>query len=943
MGPLALEASGLGVVISQVYGGGGNTGAPYRNDFVELFNAGATDVSLTGFSIQYASATGTGTFAASSPTALSGTLAPGQYYLVQLAGGANGVALPTADATGTINMSGTGGKVALVSTTTGLACNGGSTACSPAQLAQIVDLVGWGAANFYEGSAAAPATSNTTAAFRGGGGCTDTDDNAADFTAASPAPRNTASSYHSCSAPTNPAGTGAANPASVFPGDTTLLTVAVTPGANPESTGLSVTADLSTIGGPASQAFYDDGTNGDATPGDNTFSFSAAVGAGTAPGAKSLPVNISDAQARSGSATVPLTVNAASTSPSGVGAASPASVLAGGTTLLTVAVTPGGGPLSTGIAVTADLAPIGGPPAQAFYDDGTHGDVVPSDNVFSWLATVTAGTAPGAKSLQAGIADAQGRTGSASIAVTVLAPPSSDLKISQVYGGGGNSGSTYKNDFIEIYNLGGTPVDVTGWSVQYASATGSSWQMTPLSGTISPGRFYLVQEAAGSGGTVFLPTPDAIGTIAMSASSGKVALVNSAAALSGACPASAAIVDLVGYGTANCYETSPTPALSNTTAAIRNGDGSTDTDNNLNDFTVGAPQPRNSGGRPPTGIGTATPASLAAGESALLTVTVTPGAFPPSSGITVRGDLSAIGGGAAQSFFDDGTHGDALAGDGTFSLQATVPADAAVGSKSLPITVADAELRSSATTISLIVEPAVIAIHAIQGPGSTSPYAGQLVATRGIVTGFKYNGFFIQAPDADVDADPDTSEGIFVYTGTPSTLVKGTFVKVAGTVSEFVPSGEPAGVSTTEIGGTPSVTVIGAAQPLPLPYTLTAADVSPLSFSALERLEGMLVRVDALRAVAPTGYWALDEVNATSTSDGVFFGVIDGVMRPFREAGIPVLDALPAGAPCCVPRFDENPERLRVDSDGQPGGVPVDVTAGALVTNITGPMEFAYR
>lgn len=634
-----------------------------------------------------------------------------------------------------------------------------------------------------------------------------------------------------------------------------------------------------------------------------------------------------------------------STNPSGVGAASPASVFPGDTTLLTVAVTPGSGPLSTGLAVGADLTTIGGSATQAFFDDGTHGDVTSSDSTFSFSTVVAIGTSPGPKSLPVTIADAQARTGSAAIALTVVPPsmPSTTVVISQVYGGGGNAGATLKNDFIEIFNLGSSPVNVAGWSVQYAGATGTSWQVTLLTGTILPGRFYLVQEGAGGGGTTALPTPDAVGTISMSGTNGKVALVSSTTALSGACPVSANIVDFVGYGTANCSETSPTPALSNTTAAIRNGSGSIDTNNNLSDFSVAAPQPSNSSGRPPAGVGAATPASLLAGESTLLTVTVTAGAFPASTGITVTGDLSAISGSATQTFFDDGTNGDALGGDSVFSFQAAVPGAAIVGTKSLPITVADAELRTSTTTISLIVEPTVIAINAIQGSGAVSPLNGQLVATRGIVTGHTYNGFFIQALDADNDGNASTSEGIFVYTGASSTLAKGTLVKVAGTVNEFVPPQDPASPATTEIGGTPSITVLATGQPLPAAYPLAVGDMSSTSFNHLERLEGMLVRVDALRVIAPTGNYSLDEATATSTTDGVFYGVIDGIMRPFREAGIPMLDSLPAGAPCCVPRFDENPERLRIDSDGQPGAIPIEVTSGALLSNVTGPMEFSFR
>jgi uncharacterized protein len=186
------------VVISQVYGGGGNSGAPYTHDYVELFNRGSTAVSLDGWSVQYASATGTGSFGQNAIAALSGTLEPGQYYLVRLAGGANGVALPQPDATGTVNMAAASGKVVLASTTAGIACNGGSTPCSAAHLALIVDLVGYGTANFYEGAAAAPALSNTTAGFRETGGCQDTDDNAADFSAGAPAPRNSASPPSPC-------------------------------------------------------------------------------------------------------------------------------------------------------------------------------------------------------------------------------------------------------------------------------------------------------------------------------------------------------------------------------------------------------------------------------------------------------------------------------------------------------------------------------------------------------------------------------------------------------------------------------------------------------------------------------------------------------------------------------------------------------------------------
>jgi predicted extracellular nuclease len=178
---------------------------------------------------------------------------------------------------------------------------------------------------------------------------------------------------------------------------------------------------------------------------------------------------------------------------------------------------------------------------------------------------------------------------------------SADVVISQVYGGGGNSGATFTNDFIELSNPTAAAIDLTGWSVQYASSAGTSWQRTDLSGNIPAGGHYLVQESAGTGGTTPLPTPDATGTIPMSAASGKVALTTVATTL--ACGATCAhdpsVRDFIGYGAANDFETAAAPGLSNITADIRAG---ADTDNNATDFAAGTPDPHNatgSGGPPP--------------------------------------------------------------------------------------------------------------------------------------------------------------------------------------------------------------------------------------------------------------------------------------------------------------------------------------------------------
>jgi Lamin Tail Domain len=192
------------VVISQVYAGGGNSGATFTNDFVELFNRSSSPVDVTGWTVQYASASSTSW----SATALSGSIQPGHYYLVELAStAAVGAPLPTPEATGTSNLAASGGKVALAHDATALTC--GATAGSCASVASLEDLLGYGSATDYEGSAPAPALGSTTAAVRAGGGCTDSGVNGDDFSAVTPAPRNGASPATACS-PTPPAGATAA-------------------------------------------------------------------------------------------------------------------------------------------------------------------------------------------------------------------------------------------------------------------------------------------------------------------------------------------------------------------------------------------------------------------------------------------------------------------------------------------------------------------------------------------------------------------------------------------------------------------------------------------------------------------------------------------------------------------------------------------------------------
>ena len=215
------------LVVSQVYGGAGCTGAgcsQYNHDYIEIFNRSDTAVVMTNWSVQYQSSTGT---TAWTVTAINGTVAAGGYFLVQEGSGNIGASLPTPDQTGTINMAAGAGKVALVSSTTAL------SGC-PVSSAYI-DLVGYGAANCSEGSPVAALVA-TTAALRNSGGCTDTDNNSTDFTVGAPSPRNSATSPNPCGATATPAPTntptGTATPTNTpvvgAPTDTPTSTPTVT-------------------------------------------------------------------------------------------------------------------------------------------------------------------------------------------------------------------------------------------------------------------------------------------------------------------------------------------------------------------------------------------------------------------------------------------------------------------------------------------------------------------------------------------------------------------------------------------------------------------------------------------------------------------------------------------------------------------------------------------
>jgi predicted extracellular nuclease len=541
------------------------------------------------------------------------------------------------------------------------------------------------------------------------------------------------------------------------------------------------------------------------------------------------------------------------------------------------------------------------------------------------------------------------------MALIPLAQPaaavSSTIVISQVYGGGGNAGATFKNDFIELFNRGAAAVTVTGWSVQYASSAGTTWQITNLSGTIQPGQYYLVQEAAGAGGTANLPTPDATGGIAMSATGAKVALVNSTTGLTGTgCPFSASVVDFVGYDGANCAETTATPALTNTTAAIRKNAGCTETDSNLADFDTGAPTPRNSvsalhfctGDNAPAVTATSPLAGATdVGFNSNITITFSEPVDVSTSWYTIgcatSGSHTAAQSGGPTTFTLDPT------ADFAFSESCTVTVFA---SEVTDQDVLDPPNNMSANFVfSFTTEappPPPTFIHDIQGAAHISPLNGQTFGNvPGIVTAKRSNGFNLQDPNPD--SDPATSEGIFVFTSSaPTSVSVGDAVRVKATVSEFRPGGAATNLTTTELAS-PTTTVLSHGNALPAATIIGLGGRMPPT---------SVIEDDATGDVETSGVFdpANDGLDFYESLEGMLVQIDDPVIvgptNSFNE--IPVL---PDNGSWAGPRTahggilysyaDGNPERIIVDDAmvSIPGGLNVgDHFAGS----VTGVVDYNF-
>jgi predicted extracellular nuclease len=574
---------------------------------------------------------------------------------------------------------------------------------------------------------------------------------------------------------------------------------------------------------------------------------------------------------------------------------------------------------------------------------------------------------------------------------------STNIVISEFRVRGPNGGS---DEFIELYNLSSSPVNIGGWKINGSNNAGStSTRVTISSGvTLNPGCHYLVTNSSTSGGPYS-------GSVAGNQTygtgitdDGGIALLN----------ASNVIIDQVGMSTGSAYKEGTILASlgsSNLNRGYERKPGGTsgstqDTDNNGNDFQLLTPSdPQNLSSAcvsssNPSGVGIAVPSTVLAGQTTLLQVTVTPGSNPASTGLVVSGDLSSIGGPSTQPFFDNGTNGDAAAGDNIFSFHATVASATTAGVKSLMFTVSDAQARSSSGMISLTVvtnqavsvncdgpiitdvgtpdsttvvatdpdgrvvsisiteisplpDPgsifitnlvpasvvggtasadvnvdasvpagiytvnitatnddagpqtamciltvqaiAVTKIHDIQGSGSAVTGPGPFTVEAIVVGDYQtqgsgqLRGFFLQEEDADVDVNPATSEGIFVFCTTcPVAVSVGDKVRVNGGASEFF------NMSQLTASTIASVSVVSSGNPLPAPASVELpvpgvpngdlATATAVINTYFEAFEGMLVTFPDTLSVRE--YFELARYGQVILSEG-------GRPRQFTDANLP--------------------------------------------------------
>lgn len=579
------------VVISQVYGGGSNTGATFNADFVELHNVSNVDQDISGFKILYGSSTGN--LASSATNAFTfpptGVIIPaGGYLLVAATAGATGSALPTPDYTFTLNLSGTNGKVAFG---TGAMVNNTTLALQPA--GSVIDFVGYGSANEFE-TAACPVLSATTAAIRNTNGCDDTNNNSTNFTVGTPNPRNSASPVAICGVTPVPPTISITTPLTGF-GNVCINTT-----AGPNSFAISgtnlVAGDL-TIGPLSGYTF----SLLPAGPYVSTLTLPQTGGAYAA--VISVQFTPTAVQSYAGNITVSgggATTNNVAVTGFGVdetvittGASS--SVTSSSATVFSTLISGCDATISYGIEYSTNngFAPGTGTQIASTNISGVSYSVplsgLTQNTTYYYIAyaVTSGGTVYGLQN---------------SFTTNIISTGGLGVVISQVYGGGGSATGTFNADYVELHNNTAATQDISGCKIMYGSATGnlgtsaSSIFTFPSGSTIPSGGYILVATTAGTGLASLPVTADYTFAFNMSGTNGKIIFGSSSLVSNTTLVAQPAgtVFDFIGYGSANESETSPCGALSTTTAAFRNNNGCDDTNNNLADITIATPNPRNS-------------------------------------------------------------------------------------------------------------------------------------------------------------------------------------------------------------------------------------------------------------------------------------------------------------------------------------------------------------
>ncbi|WP_244928689.1 ExeM/NucH family extracellular endonuclease [Nocardioides sp. W7] len=405
----------------------------------------------------------------------------------------------------------------------------------------------------------------------------------------------------------------------------------------------------------------------------------------------------------------------------------------------------------------------------------------------------------------------------------LVSPPiasaaSSGIVISEFYGNGGNANAVRNADFIELYNPTASPIDLAGTSVQYRSATGAAVAsgVATLSGTVQPGKTFLVRLTAPTANGTNLPAADLVATgVLAGGTNGTIWIANGTSAIN---PGTASVlnnpqvIDLVGFGTSNTYETAAATGVTDNTKSFSRTTVSTDNDNNSTDFAAGTPTPTNAAGETlpevvPFSAADPGDKSVFVGQAiAPITLTAVSGTAP------ITWQTSPLPAGLT------------LAGNQITGTPTTV------GTTEVTITATDASTpaQTDTETFSITVSevPAAKTIAEIQGDDSSSPEVGKTVVTTGVVTAIYpaggFNGLYLQTPGADTDG---SSDAIFVYGGPtyaniPTGVALGDSIRVTGAVSEFNGLTQ---ISPTSPSGVTEVDPLGTVTPRSIAYPTTEA------------------------------------------------------------------------------------------------------------------------